>query len=477
MNPKTPNLQRRRMLQAGAALSLAQFAPTTSSIPAPALLVNDITGLNPVRVARLLAPTQSAHVQQALKAWPGAVSIGGARYSMGGQIAVDAGLHLDMRQMNRVVEFNPQARWIRVQAGMRWREVQGVIDPHGLAVKIMQSFSNFTVGGALSVNAHGRYVGAGPLINSVRAIQLVMPDGTLLQASREREPEIFHAAIGGYGAIGVVTEIELDLVANTRLERQVELMPLSRYRTFFEERIQKNPDAVMHNADLAPPLFDKAASVTWYRTNQALTNPARLTPAGKSYPLESSVIWALTELPGGPVVRADVIDPILHASRPVVWRNHEASLDVASLGPISGRRFTFALQEYFVPKQALTPFVARMTGILKEAQANVLNVSVRHSPADPGSMLAWATQEVFSLVLYYKQGRSEAAQAHTGKWTRALIETAIALGGRYYLPYQLHASPEQFFQAYPHARRFLAFKKTLDPHNRLRNRFLEKYLG
>jgi len=32
-----------------------------------------------------------------------------------------------------------------VQAGIKWRDIQDAIDPHDLSVKIMQSFSNFTV--------------------------------------------------------------------------------------------------------------------------------------------------------------------------------------------------------------------------------------------------------------------------------------------------------------------------------------------
>ena len=61
-----------------------------------------------------------------------------------------------------------------VQAGARWCDIQRFIDPHGLSVKIMQTYANFTVGGALSVNCHGRYVGLGPLVLSVRAIRVVL---------------------------------------------------------------------------------------------------------------------------------------------------------------------------------------------------------------------------------------------------------------------------------------------------------------
>lgn len=45
-----------------------------------------------------------------------------------------------------------------------------------------------------------------------------------------------------------------------------------------------------------------------------------------------------------------------------------------------------------------------------------------------------------------------------------------------YLPYQLHATPEQFRRAYPRAAEFVALKRRLDPTNKFRNELLDKYL-
>ena len=64
------------------------------------------------------------------------------------------------------------------------------------------------------MNCHGRYVGHGPLINSVRAVQLVTADSEVLELSRSQHPELFHAVFGGYGGLGVVTEVELELEPN-----------------------------------------------------------------------------------------------------------------------------------------------------------------------------------------------------------------------------------------------------------------------
>ena len=105
----------------------------------------------------------------------------------------------------------------------------------------------------------------------------------------------------------------------------------------------------------------------------------------------------------------------------------------------------------------------------------MINVSVRHTMRDPDTLLAWARQECFSFVVYYKQRTSEQARAEVGVWTRELIDAALALEGSYYLPYQIHATSEQFQRAYPRAQEFFALKRQLDPENRFRNQLWDRY--
>eukprot|EP01041_Mallomonas_annulata_P032006 gene32006-54418_t len=90
--------------------------------------------------------------------------------------------------------------------------------------------------------------------------------------------------------------------------------------------------------------------------------------------------------------------------------------------------------------------------------------------------MAWAREEVFSWVLYFKQGTSAEAQEAVGLWTRALIDLALQHGGTYYLPYQRHATPAQFAAAYPQADQFRATKAVWDPAGRMRNMLWAQYL-
>src|SRR5437762_7865883 len=108
-------------------------------------------------------------------------------------------------------------------------------------------------------------------------------------------------------------------------------------------------------------------------------------------------------------------------------------------------------------------------------RVNVLHFSVRHALPDPGSLLAWAPRESFAFVLYYKQRTRENARDRVAVWTRELIDAVLAAGGSYYLPYQPHATQEQFHRAYPRARELFELKRKLDPDFRLRNVLWDKY--
>jgi len=467
-------MRRREALGYALAAGTVGCLPGCSDPHASAASARDVANLDTTRLAGIVRPTTTAGVLAALHTWRGAVCIAGARFSMGGQTREPDALQLDLAGMDRMLKLDTDARIVRVQAGMRWRQLQALLDPHDLSVKVMQSYSNFSVGGSVSVNCHGRYIGESAIATTVRALQLVTADGRALELSRDREPAWFSAVLGGYGGLGVITEVELDLARNTRIARSVAGIPLDEYPDWFKTNVLGKDDVVMHNADLVPPDFDAPLAITWSHTDMPLTDARRLVPEGLDYSREQNLIWSATELPGGDALRERFMTRRLQSEPRVVMRNCEASLDVASIEPRTRRVSTYLLQEYFVPVHAFRGFVARMRTILTAADADVLNVSIRHAAADATSLMRWADRDMFCFVLYHKQRTWQDARA-TG-WTRALIDAALDHGGRYYLPYRLHATRRQFARAYPQADRFAAIKRDVDPDNRFRNLLWDRYL-
>ena len=441
------------------------------------LTVREVTQLYPIRMQRVAVPRSVEEIAELVKLSPGPLSIGGGRYSMGGQTATPDGIQFDMRPFHGIVAFDHANKTVTVRAGTTWRELQQFLDTAGLAVKIMQTYNTFTVGGALSVNAHGRYIGQGPLVRSVRAIQIVLADGSIVNATRDSHADIFYGAIGGYGALGIITNVTLDVAENTRVRRDDIVLPLSEYRAYFKQHVRDDSTVVFHNADIYPPSYTRVHAVTYRNTQLPVTDTLHIRPVGQASRMHRAALSLMMDWPGGKWIRQHAIDPYLFRDNPVTWRNYEASYDVSELDPGSRDRETYVLQEYFVPVDSLPTFVPKMQQVLNSHHVNVLNVSIRHALPDSGTLLSWAPNEVYAYVLYYKQNTDPKARSEVGRWTRELIDAAESSGGRYYLPYQPLATRAQFMRGYPRADSLFALKRRYDPTNKFTNTLWDTYIA
>ena len=113
--------------------------------------------------------------------------------------------------------------------------------------------------------------------------------------------------------------------------------------------------------------------------------------------------------------------------------------------------------------------------IIPEHGGDLLNATVRHVLADDDTFLRYADRELLSIVMLFSQERTPEGEAAMEAMTRDLIDAALASEGRYYLPYRLHATPEQFHAAYPQARVFFELKRKHDPDEIFQNRFYTAY--
>jgi FAD/FMN-containing dehydrogenase len=437
-------------------------------------VVNDITTLNPIRVGKVVRPESEQQIIDAILATDGPISIGGGRYSMGGQSAYPGSLHFDMRSFNRILELDTGRKRIRVQSGVTWRQIQEYIDPHDLSVKVMQDFNNFTVGGSISVNAHGRFNEEGPIIGSVRSIRIILADGKVYEASRENNPALFYAAIGGYGGIGVITEVELDLTDNIKLEREVKRLQFYEFPAEFLSQVLDNDQVVLHQGILYPPNYEIILDVLWKKTDKPLTITDRLQqPVERKWWSRPLVDWLSTS-DLLKLLRRVLVDPWIYDEPAVVWRNYETSADLMSRGFATSINKTLAMREYFIPVDKFEIFVLKMRDVFMRHKVPILSVTIRFSRKDAESLLAWAKTDVFSLIVIYQQGKDEASLEKVRAWSAELVRAAIESGGSYYLPFQIQHSVEQFRQAYPRWAEFMQLKQLADPKNRFTNMLWEQ---
>jgi FAD/FMN-containing dehydrogenase len=158
----------------------------------------------------------------------------------------------------------------------------------------------------------------------------------------------------------------------------------------------------------------------------------------------------------------------------VVSRNQLLN-EPATLLANRSQNSTDILHEYFVPRNRFNEFVARLREIVPKSGADLLNVTVRDVREDRDALLRYADCDMASLVMLFNQPRTPEGDKRMQQLTGDLIDAALALGGRYYLPYRLHATREQFERAYPQARRFFDLKRRYDPDELFQNEFYVKY--
>jgi len=130
----------------------------------------------------------------------------------GAEVPMDGGLLITTRRLDHVSVDAATAR-VRAGAGVRWGAVVAAAAPHGLAPVAGSSPTVGVVGFLLGG-------GIGPLVRSygfgadhLQRATLVTGTGEVVTASADYNPELLWALRGGRPAVGVITEVEVQLVA------------------------------------------------------------------------------------------------------------------------------------------------------------------------------------------------------------------------------------------------------------------------
>ncbi len=453
--------------------------------------VNDASCLNRTAVYGVVRPHQEEDVRTALahaRDHGLVVSVAGTGHSMGGQASHPGALVLDMRGLDHV-RVDQDARTVTVQAGATWHQVLEAVHPMGLSVATMPSIDVLSVGGTVSVNAHGLDFRAGSLSSTIRSLRVMLADGVVHQVSREQEPELFHAVVGGYGLLGVILDVELDLVDSEVYRLDSRVIDTHDFPEVFSADVADDPAVRMtytHLSTSPSTLLDEAIVYTYTRLEAAEPVPQLQARSSDRFgrlvlnlartgDLGQGIKWnaqrdLLPQVRGCTQSRNEALR---QAEACLVGRN-QAMFE--SLGLLNNRltQYTDILHEYFLPPDQLVPFLADLREQLGAHHAQLLNASIRSVHASDIT-LDYAQGERFSLVLYLSQDVSEAGNADMAHLTRELVAAALRRGGTFYLPYQQHYTREQVAQAYPELDEFFALKRRHDPGLLFQNSFFTRF--
>lgn len=450
----------------------------------PAGWLNDASGLSatPVHkhivmaedgqqaaIARLRAELAAARADRR----PLAVSA--ARHSMGGQSIPRDGTAITWN--SGLIEIDRSAMTARVASGIRWSQVIAALDPLGLSPAVMQSNNDFSAGATFAVNAHGWPVPYGPMGATVREIELMLADGSIVTASRDAEPELFALSMGGYGLVGLLLSLVIDIVPNQRLVATYQRMEGRELGSAFAAAL-RDPNVNMAYGRLSVGRSDflRHGLMISYAPDADQDDLPAASGSGRIAKAAARVYRTQLYREPAKDLRWWLEARLNPAVAKPVTRNSLINEPVVTLDDGIAER-TDILHEYFIAPDRFAEFVDVCRETIPVSYQEMLNVTIRFVDKDPVSRLSYASAPRLAAVMSFSQEMSLRAEEDMARMTRALIDGITQIGGSYYLPYRPHATVQQFHSAYPGGRGFADAKRALDPSLTFRNALWDNYLG
>ena len=405
------------------------------------------------------------------------IAIVGSRHSQGGQNTLtQKGTIINLSNLKHIKMITNDV--VSVQAGAQWKNVLEYLDKKGLSVAIMQSDHDFTLGGTVATNVHGWQANKPPFIDSVVGLHMMASDGLEHYCDSSSESDLFHATIGGYGLLGIVTDAHLRVVPNVKYRLQQEVIDTASFSDVFQKSVVNNPKARMFFARLS--LHDDAfLSKIVIRVYEETTQELLKNSLSNFSWTQKLLNWLFHKTKDSNFFKK--LRWHLETSQILsVFYSHLSRNQLlyhSTHNYVSKDPHTFdCLHEYFVPYKNVTNFVNILKGMKSDLQESLMNVTIRQVLKDNKTVLSYAHQDMISFVLFFRGPKSTTFDNHMQHIAVRLTDEAIRLEGSYYLPYRPYQSKEQFLKAYPSYNQFKKMKTLFDPHSVFQNIFYEKYL-
>jgi FAD/FMN-containing dehydrogenase len=113
---------------------------------------------------------------------------------------------------DRLLAFDLASGLVRAEAGLSLRELIWIFLPRGFFPPVVPGTQYATLGGMVAADVHGKgHHVDGTFGRHVTRLKLLAASGETVECSRELEPELFRATIGGMGLTGHILEVEFRL--------------------------------------------------------------------------------------------------------------------------------------------------------------------------------------------------------------------------------------------------------------------------
>ncbi len=377
--------------------------------------------------------------------------------------ACTGGLMLDLGGLDRVLDVDRSAGLARVEAGINLRVLSEALWGHGLALENLGDIDRQTISGAISTATHGTGARFRNISSQVAAVELVRPDGTVLELSERSDPDALRAARVSLGALGVIATLTLRTVPAFTLRRVDSPLPLDEAL----ERIDDLADGSDHFEFYVFPHTQRAL----LRQSERTEEPPR--PRNPAVEYANEVVlenWALgaiarlgRRLPSRVPALSEFVSRRIGGST-----KQDRSYRVFA----SQRRVRFTEMEYAIPRRHAAEAVPRVLEAAEAADPPVgFPIEVRFVAGDDAHLSPAHDRATCYIAVHQFKG-----VAWEG-YFRAVESIMDGYGGRPHWGKRHFQTAATLAQRYPLFSEFLALRDRLDPGGSFRNAYTDRVLG
>lgn len=402
-------------------------------------------------------------------------------------LAVTDEVMLDLSACDRILHVDHDRRRVRVQAGIRLRALAEGLAAHGLAMENLGDIDRQTLAGATATGTHGTGPTFGNLSTQIRALQLVDGRGEVHElgpadtcggagpgggtasgggptaAGTGHGDDRLLAARIGLGALGVVTEIELEVVDAFVLRGHDRTEPLGRVMDGFEQRVA----AHRHFEFYAFPYSDLAMT----RTNDLVDGPPR--PPGPVASWLTERLLATYALEGISRAGRRVPAAIPRFNRFVARAAGEhVRVDTSHRVFATARDVRFTEMELSVPRAAGMPLLGEILDLIERERLPVnFPIEIRTAAADH-NLLSPAHDRDATYIAVHNFVGLPFEEYFAWVW-----ELARRHGARPHWGKRHPAGAAELRSLYPRWADFARVRSEFDPDGRFANDHLDRVLG
>jgi len=402
-----------------------------------------------------------------------------------GDLALNDGQALlDMSAMNRIVEFDEATAQITVQAGIRIIDIYQAVHHRLLTLPASPTESHSSVAGAICANVNGKEAWRqGSFAHQVVRLKLLLADGEILTIDRDHE--LFTAAVGGIGLLGIIVEATLQLKPIPSPYVEIDRIPVADVDALLAQmvRVEDSCDAavVWVDAYARGPKTGRAVIHTarWIERDDTEVRRRQVLEAGYERLERHRQFGLALHEKFGPILAL-----MLHAQRPMMnlfnRLYYAGGRLLATMGRSSNTELflRFAFEASFtVPPAHLVcgprGYTVQLTFPRSDAREAIIELLgiCRLSPCPPVTTILRAHKADDCLISFSEDGYSLNFEFHPKTRHEAasrqavdrLIDATARRGGKIHLAKDQVLRPDQFYRVYPRYADLLAIKRRLDP--------------